>query len=203
MGSVRAYKLSLIIVPHFHHSYYVWDIENLSKPLIVIQESQVQDLLDEINNHLKLDLTITSQQREDALVSRFPDHPRCTPRYLGRSRSREDYDAMLENVPGPETESSPPDDLSLEAFKQLMEESFEAQKAKSKAVKAKKQQERLMKQKVSIDQFKRAQRYLGLRPTALRASGGQTPAIDTVSGPEICPTFSNSTLTCKVTTRTL
>ncbi|KAF3045387.1 hypothetical protein E8E11_005590 [Didymella keratinophila] len=159
--------------------YYVWDIDNLSKPLILVGESQVQDLLGEINKHLKLDLKITLQQREDALVSRFPDHPRCTPRYLGRSRSRQDYDTMLENVPDSETEYSPLDDTNLEAFKQLMEESFEAQRARNKASKAKKQQEQLVKQKTLLDQFKRAQRYLGLRPTIFRAAGGQTPAVDT------------------------
>jgi hypothetical protein len=141
----------------------------------------VQDLLREINKLLELDLHVTSQQREDALVSRFPDHPRCTPRYLGRSRSREDYDKMLENVPDPKTDYPPLDDLSLEAFKQLMEDSFEAQRAKNKASKAKKQQERLVKQKTLMDQFRRAQRYLGLRPTISRASGGQLPALDSVS----------------------
>lgn len=164
-----------------HRRYYVWGIDDLSKPLILTRESQVQDLLCDINKHLKLDLRITSQQREDALVSRFPDHPRCTPRYLGRSQSREDYGTMLENVPDPETEFSPLDDLSLEAFKHLMEESFEVQRQKNKASKAKKQQERLVKQKTLQDQFKRAQRYLGLRPTNLRAAGSQTHAVDTVS----------------------
>lgn len=166
---------------HRHRSYYVWDIDKLSKPLIVVQESQVQDLLREINERLKLDLQITPQQRENALVSRFPGHPRCTPRYLGCLRSREDSNKMLENVPDPVTDHLPLDDRSLEAFKQLMEESFEAQKAKNKASKAKKQQERLVKQKTSQDQFKRAQRYLGLRPTIFRASGGRTPAVITVS----------------------
>lgn len=108
------------------------------------------------------------------------------PRYLGRSRSREDYDNMLENVPDHEFRSAgepecpPLDDLSVEAFKQLMEESFEAQRAKNKATKAKKQQERLVKQKTLMDQFKRAQRYLGLRPTT-QPSSGQPPAIDPVS----------------------
>jgi hypothetical protein len=181
VGPVGSSKLSVRTSSHFHHSYYVWDIDDPTKPLILVRESQVQNLLREINKHLKLDLEITSQQREEALVSRFPDHPRCTPRYLGRSRSREDYDAMLGNVPNPETKYSPLDDTSLEAFKQLMEDSFEAQRAKSKALKAKKQQERLVKQKTLLDQFKRAQRYLGLRPTISQASDGQTPAVDTVS----------------------
>ena len=181
MGPVSTSKLLVSTASHLHRSYYVWDIDNLSKPLVLVRESQVQVLLGEINKHMKLDLKITSQQREDALVSRFPDHPRCTPRYLGRSRSREDYDAMLGNVPDPETKYSPLDDTSLGAFKQLMEESFEAQRAKSKASKAKKQQERLVKQKTLLDQFKRAQRYLGLRPTIFSAAGVKTPAVDTVS----------------------
>lgn len=167
-------------------SYYVWDIDNHAKPLILIRETQVQQLLGEINTHLQLALRITDQQREDALVSRFPDHPCCTPRYLGRSHSREEYDSMIENTPdhdfraAGEPKAPPLDDFSLEAFKQLMEESFEAQKAKNKAAKAKKQQERLLKQKTLSDQFKRAQRYLGLRPGAEVTSNGQPPAVDPV-----------------------
>lgn len=172
---------------HSHCSYYVWDIEDQSRPLVLIREAQVQALLDQINEHLKLGLRISEQQCEDALVSRFPDHPRCRPRYLGRSNSRADYDNMVANVPDPDYRaagdpvSRPLDDRSLEAFKQLMEESFEAQRAKSKAVKAKRQQERLLKQKSLTDQFKRAQRYLGLRPgtNALRSTG-QPPGIDPV-----------------------
>ncbi|KAH6642476.1 hypothetical protein C7974DRAFT_409031 [Boeremia exigua] len=167
--------------------YYVWDIDNQAKPLVLVCETQVQALLGDINNHLQLGLRITDQQREDALVSRFPDHPRCTPRYLGRSHSREDYDSMIRNAPDHdfraqgEPEKAPLDDLSLEAFKQLMEESFEAQRAKNKATKAKKQQERILKQKTLSDQFKRAQRYLGLRPNADANSvnpNSPPPAID-------------------------
>ncbi|KAJ4340925.1 hypothetical protein N0V95_007379 [Ascochyta clinopodiicola] len=170
--------------------YYLWDIDNLSRPLVLIRETQFQDLLDEINNHLKLGLRITNQQREDALVSRFPDHPRCTPRYLGRSTCREDYDTMVDSAPDPnfraagEPASLPPDERTLEAFKQLMEESFKAQKAKSKATKAKKQQERLVKQKTMADQFKRAQRYLGLRPspaTNTATPNGPPSAVDPTS----------------------
>ncbi|XPS67714.1 hypothetical protein M3J09_000016 [Ascochyta lentis] len=167
--------------------YYVWDIDNLSKPLILVHETQFQDLLNEINNHLKLSLYITDEQREDALVSRFPDHPRCTPRYLGRSTSREDYDNMVDNAPEHsfravgEPDGPPPDERTLEAFKQLMEDSFEAQKAKNKAAKAKRQQERLVKQRVMADQFKRTQRYLGLRPSPAvdnAAPNGLPPAVD-------------------------
>lgn len=156
---------------------------------MLVCDSQFQFLLREINDHLKLDLRVTDQQREDALVGCFPDHPRCTPRYLGRSESREDYDNMIENAPDHgfhavgEPESPPLDERTLEAFKQLMEEFFEAQKAKNKATKAKKQQDRLLKQKSMADQFKRAQRYLGLRPSPVAGSPtpiGQPPAINPV-----------------------
>ena len=129
----------------------------------------MQDLLAEINNHLKLGLGITDQQREEGLVTRFPDHPRCLPRYLGRSYSREDVDNMAHNAPGEkyraagEVSHPPLKDGTAEEFKQLMEKAAEAQRAKSKAQKAKKQQDRLVKNKVMVDQFKRAQRYLGLR----------------------------------------
>ncbi|OSS43500.1 hypothetical protein B5807_11871 [Epicoccum nigrum] len=167
--------------------YYVWDIDDHVKPLVLVHEAQVQTLLAEINSRLKLSLRITGEQREDALVSRFPDHPRCRPRYLGRSRSRAEYDSMAGNAPEPgfraagEPEGRPLDGRSLEAFKKLMAESFEAQKAKSKAMRAKKQQARLLKHKTLSDQFKRTQRYLGLRPTAnvaVTGPGGPPPAID-------------------------
>ena len=82
-----------------------------------------------------------------------------------------------------EPEGRPLEGRSLEAFKQLKAESLEAQKAKSKAMKAKKQQARLLKNRTLSDQFKRTQRYLGLRPTANAATtgpGGPPPAIDPV-----------------------
>jgi len=82
-----------------------------------------------------------------------------------------------------ESDAPPLDDLSLESFQQLMAESLEAQKAKNKQAKAMKQQERLVKQKTMSDQFKRTQRYLGLRPNAEvndSISSGLPPAIDPV-----------------------
>lgn len=152
------------------YSYYVWDIDK-EKPLILVSESQVEHLLNEVNIVLKLSLKITDQQREDGLVTRFPDHPNCRPRYLGRSYIREEYNTMVDSVPGAtfraSGESIPPPlpGGTLEDFRQLMEELWELQKGKSKAQKKKKQQERIAKQQSMANSFKRAQRYLGLRPT--------------------------------------
>lgn len=137
-----------------------------------MRDSQVHALLEEINSRLKLSLSISDQQREEGLVSCFPDHPRCLPRYLGRSNTREEYSMMVQNTPSADSRSTgegPHPDLqplTIDEFKKLMEDLFETQKAQSKARKARKQQERLVKQKAMVDQFKRAQRYLGLRPSA-------------------------------------
>ncbi|KAI4671084.1 uncharacterized protein J4E88_009482 [Alternaria novae-zelandiae] len=161
--------------------YYVWDIEETSKPFVLVRESQVLALLGEINKHLNLSLRISDQQREEGLLVQFPDHPRCLPRYLGRSHSREDVDSMAENAPNEhfraagESSHPPLEQPTLEDFKQLMENLAEAQKAKNKANKAKKQQERLGKNKSMTDQFKRASRYLGLRDSI------QNPSLSTLS----------------------
>jgi hypothetical protein len=152
--------------------YYVWDADPV-EPLILVRENQVQSLLKEINKYLKLALKITDAQREEGLVCRFPDHPACLPRYLGRSSSREQYDSMASNTPDSsfraagERPHGPQDSGTLEQFKQMMEDLWEIQKNKNKAKKAVKQQERLGRQTSMVDQLKRAQRYLGLRASEL------------------------------------
>jgi hypothetical protein len=152
-------------------SYYVWDIEE-SNPIILVRESQFQTLIDEINAHHGLRLKINSHQRSEGLVGSFPDHPRCLPRYLGRAHSKADIDSMTANVPrashraAGEASHPPlePGSTTLEEFKQMIEDMIEVQKSKSRATKATKRIERLGKNKSMADQFKRAQRYLGLRP---------------------------------------
>ncbi|KAJ4348695.1 uncharacterized protein N0V89_010073 [Didymosphaeria variabile] len=165
--------------------YYLWDIEE-SKPLILVRESQVHDLLKEINSHLKLGLKITDSQREEGLVLRFPDHPRCRPRYLGRSHNRSEYNSMTDQVPlvgvhaAGESATPPLDAQTLEDFKHMIEEAWEVTKNKSKASKEKSRVNRLKKQKVFTDQLKRAQRYLGLRPAATDGPSAPPtiPAVD-------------------------
>ncbi|KAF2660903.1 hypothetical protein K491DRAFT_688019 [Lophiostoma macrostomum CBS 122681] len=146
--------------------YYVWDIDGTAnKPIMLVLESQVEQLLKEINRTLNLQIKITNQQREDGLVGRFPDHPRCLPRYLGRSHCREDYDDMASHAPS-EPVITAPEGRTLEDFKRQMEDMWDIQKNKNKAKQEKKRLDRIEKQKVLTQQFKRAQRYLGLRPTA-------------------------------------
>jgi hypothetical protein len=190
-GICTFYHHHLHLHPHLHfnhadcYSYYVWGIEE-AKVLILISESQFQELVTEINIGLQLSLRITDQQREEGLVGRFPDHPRCQPRYLGRSRSKDEYNSLVDNVPSElfrltgEPEMTALEGNTLADFKKAWEDMLDATKAKSKATKEKRKVDRLMKQKVFADQFKRAQRYLGLRPTAHGAYIAQCPSYTTL-----------------------
>ncbi|CAN9225007.1 unnamed protein product [Alternaria alternata] len=169
----------------WQREYYIWDIEETSKPFVLVRESQVQALLAEINKHLELALRITDQQREEGLLVQFPDHPRCLPRYLGRSQSREGVDSMAKNAPNTtfraagEASHPPLESHTLERFRQLMANLAEAQKAKSKANKQKKQEDRMARNKTMQDQFKRAGRYLGVRGSIQASSSSSSyPAID-------------------------
>jgi hypothetical protein len=153
--------------------------------LVLVRESQVDTLLGEINSRLKLGLKITASQRREGFISRFPDHPDCRPRYLGRSCSRDDYDNMLRNAPDSsfrpagEPSQGPPDSGTLEQFKKMMEELWDVQKKKKdNASRAKRQQDRMGKQMSMVDQFKRSQRYLGLRSAEAVRQNGTLQTID-------------------------
>ena len=152
------------------YRYYIWPADG-SSPLILIREDQLQTLLTDINTEFQdLRLKITTYNRTEGLVIKFPSHPRLTPRYLGRSSSKAEFDDMSANAPGHtftapgEGHAPPPDQRTLEAFKKMMDDAAELNKAKSKAMKAKKKEERALKQKNMGQQLKRAQRYLGLHP---------------------------------------
>lgn len=53
---------------------------------------------------------------------------------------------------------------TIEDFRQMIEEAWDFTKTNSKKTKEKRRVQKLKKQKVFVDQLKRAQRYLGLRP---------------------------------------
>jgi hypothetical protein len=85
----------------------------------------------------------------------------------------------LGGVRAPGEPAPPPLDAeTLEAFRQMIDDAWEVTKNKSKASKEKKRVDRMKKQKVFTDQLKRAQRYLGLRPSALE---GMSPSCKTAS----------------------
>jgi hypothetical protein len=110
-------------------------------------------------------ITIPADAKESGLVIDFNDHPDLRPKWLGRSNCRPDYDFLESrtrlsamNVAAP-----PPPDKIL-SFREFIEAAADATRQKSKAIRQKKKEERVVKQQDMGRSFKRTQRYLGLRP---------------------------------------
>jgi len=151
--------------------FYIWSLDN-SKVVVLVSEEQFTQLLKEIDNTFHdLDLLSEKERYWDiGLIIQFEEHPRLRPRYLGVSRSRNDYDKMISTAPDPtftidgEKKGAAADDRSLEAFRHTFEECIEQHKQKSKRTKATKKAERIAHQQFIGRQLKRSQRYLGLRP---------------------------------------
>lgn len=106
---------------------------------------------------------------------RFADDGTPRPRYLGRSSSREEKEDMEAAIPLPPSEHYEPTEeystaasQAFAAFKAKIEAAVEATRRKSKAKKAKKQQDQIEKMRGWCRSSKRTQCYLGLRPRVLR-----------------------------------
>lgn len=139
------------------------------KPLVLISEEQFVQLVKEINTQFPR-LCINPKDpyyREIGLTCDFNSfkHPRFLPRYLGRCKSRDEYDHMVSQAPDA---SLAPDDRSTEAFRAMVENTIAANKAKNKAKnkasKEARQVARVVQQRDMGEQLKRAQCYLGVYP---------------------------------------
>ena len=162
-------------------SFYVWHLELSDKPIVFVREEQFVDLLKDVAARFPT-LNIDpgeSYFRYIKLVTPFPNHPRLLPRYLGRCKSRNDYDKMLRYVPAqapftfPRGEPEPtraPTDEDIADFNNVCESAIDLNRAKSKS-KNKKREERVVIQGNLTKQLKRAQRYFGL--TKQRSSKGK------------------------------
>jgi hypothetical protein len=142
--------------------------------LVLVSQEQFSQLVKEINTlfpRLHIDPK-DPYYREIGLTINFNfQHPRFRPRYLGCSKSREQYDNLLIQAPGlMSTRKDEPDpktaadDHSREVFRTMVEKSIANNKAKNKADKEARRFARLEKQKDMDTQLKRAQCCLGLRP---------------------------------------
>lgn len=152
--------------------YYIWPPADIAdKPLILITLTQFQLLIHEINQYKRnIDFSLTDYHRDCGLIIDIP-HPAFTPRFLGYSSSRDEYNDMEQRrvphqghkAPG-EPVLPPADKPTLETFKAQIEEAILLNKAKNKALKAKKREQRVNSQQNWGRLLKRTQRYLGLRP---------------------------------------
>ncbi|KAB2571678.1 putative RNA-binding protein RbpB [Lasiodiplodia theobromae] len=152
--------------------YYVWPPADLaSKPLVLITLTQFQLLVHEINQYKRhIDFQLTDHHRDCGLILDIP-HRAFTPRYLGFSSSRDEYNDMEQNRVPPPSYKAPgepvlpsADKPTIEAYKAMIEETLQLNKAKSKAAKAKRKEQRITHQQNWGRLLKRTQRYLGLRP---------------------------------------
>ena len=119
-------------------SFYVWPLDE-GKPLVLVQEEQFQTLLDEINSAFShLYLKLDDDLHEAGFLIRFPGHPHLSPRYLGRSHSREAFDNLVSKAPiatytAPgERRMRPARESELAAFRAQYEAGIEACKTKTR-----------------------------------------------------------------------
>jgi hypothetical protein len=156
----------------------VWPREPADKPIIFVREEQFSQLLMEVGvkfPNLHIDPK-DSYFRQIKLVTSFPDHPRFLPRYLGRSKSRDDHDKMVLRAPAqrpfafsrdePEPERAPTDEQVAD-FNDICETAIDLNRAKSKS-KDKTREQKIAIQASLTKQLRRAQRYCGLRKHAVK-----------------------------------
>lgn len=158
----------------FIFSFYVWPIEDTDKAIIFVREWQFAQLLREVQKrfpHFHIDPK-EAWFRQIRLVTAFPDHQRLRPRYLGRSKSKDDYDKLLfQRVPKqrpfsfppnePECQQ-PPDDDDVADFNDICETAIDLNRQKQRG-KTRKQEAKVLIQANLNKQLKRAQRYFGIR----------------------------------------
>jgi hypothetical protein len=161
------------LTPSPPRRFYVWHPVDTHRPLILIPEAQFAVLLHQISasfKHLFLNAKEARYRDIGLVIEAFPSHPDLRPRFLGTSRSREQYENMVQNTPlasfrpiAEPDNSKPADPRDKKAFRQMIEDAVELNKARSKAVKTRREEERRVKLQNIGKQLKRAQRYLGLR----------------------------------------
>jgi hypothetical protein len=143
------------------------------KPLVLIPEDQFKELLQEMAPHFPGVHNMTRHQyfRDKELIIDFPDHPRLYPRFLGASRSKADFDYHVGLIPdvgfrAPNEKARPqPEQGDRELFTQIFDDALDMNKSKGKTSKARRMEMQSVRRNMMGSQLKKAQRYLGLRPT--------------------------------------
>ncbi|WEW55239.1 hypothetical protein PRK78_000668 [Emydomyces testavorans] len=148
-----------------------WDL-----PLLLVPQTQAQQLIDEINNRFNCKVAIPARPDMGVLLS-FEGAGSPLPQFLGKSTSREIKDRLESSIPSrrgrfePSTGSSDAMDRSFAMFKEKMEAAFDALRRKSKLSRFKKQREQKQRLQSWCRSLKRAECYLGLRRRIPRPSG--------------------------------
>jgi hypothetical protein len=149
--------------------YYIHPPASLfAKPILLVPETQVQALLDEINSAFRIAIKLP----RDPFLLAFYNDGTPAPILLGRSHSRDEIADMEHDIPPPSenhgecpADASPQLERTFARFKQKMERAAANQKKKKNtAVKKAKAKDRLTSHVNWCEALRRGQRYLGLRP---------------------------------------
>lgn len=136
-----------------------------TKPLLLIPQPEVLELFKEIYHTYKIRADFPDISRHPGFEIGFQEgEPR--PRYLGRLTDQTSIVELEEMIPAQGGESGPSmiEDRTFIAFRRKMEDAIQAGKARSKAAKHKRKQDRVVMKRGWCAQLKRSQCYLGIRP---------------------------------------
>ncbi|MCJ1417033.1 hypothetical protein MMC32_003372 [Xylographa parallela] len=131
--------------------YFIYPPPSVSiKPLLLVPESEVRSLLEEINKDLEIQLDFPTRAEERGFRLDFPNDSQPRPRFLGISSSQAAFKAMEKQVPtmdslvkGTASLALETDDKSYAAFKMKMDLAHMATQKKTKASKEKKKFQRV------------------------------------------------------------
>lgn len=137
------------------------------KPLVLVPYAQFQALVKDISDKFKINASVP----EFPFTLTFRDDGTPQPQYLGISHSRDEAADLQSSIPSASVGHGEfPDNASsasrqyYEDFKAMCQEAMIASKKKGTAIKKKGEQDRLLNVGDLHKQFRRCQRYLGLRP---------------------------------------
>ena len=151
-----------------HTSYYIQPPDSLcSQPVILLPVETVQQLLKEISSAFKVDVPLPPAP----FTMSFFDDKTPQPVFLGRSKSRDEYNELITTVPAAgEGHGECPKNASAQekrAFKDFHSKFLDARAANKKG-KTRKQEQKAKEKLVTVREgrsgLRRTQRYFGLRP---------------------------------------
>lgn len=175
------------------HTHHPWDLYYIHNPddvknrhILLVPTYQFEHLLDVINDKLDILLTIPGQKNAQKFKVTFGMGGAPVPRFLGRSTSFEEFEALKRNLPpyNPEDDIRHLSNMAQEDFLELLKRIQTSSKANKSKKSEKKRAQRIQDRKSWGKSTKRVQRYLGIRKDASRTveSGSGTRLGDLASG---------------------
>ena len=165
--------ISLIAIPslehsNFSYSYYIRTmLDSSTKPLLLIPETEVEELFAEIRRTIDVQLTFPDVTKDPGFQLGFQEEGSPRPRYLGRLTSRYSILEIEEMIPMEGSAAEEPEDLderTFPGFRRKMADAIASGKNKSRQARDRKKKDRIAIKKGWCAELKRAQCYLGLRP---------------------------------------